>query len=49
MNKASSEGLLRGFRVADAAPLVTHLQFADDILIFCEANEEHIRNFKAIL
>ena len=49
MNKDASEFLLRGFRAADATPLVTNLQFADDTLIFCDASEEQIRNLKAIL
>ena len=49
VGKAAQEGLIGGFRVAGSTPLVTHLQYADDTLIFCEANEDHIRNVKAIL
>ena len=49
VNKAATEGLLGGYKAADAIPLVSHLQYADDTLIFCEADEDQIRNVKAIL
>ena len=49
VNKVATEGLLGGFRVVDATPLVTYLQIADDTLIFREANEDEIRNVKTIL
>lgn len=32
--------LISSFRIALRVPLVSHLQFADDTIIFCEANEE---------
>lgn len=48
VGKAAQEGLTGGFRVAGWTPLVTHLQYADETLIFCEANEDQIRNVKAI-
>ena len=28
---------------------ISHLQFADDTLIFCETNEDQVKNVKAIL
>lgn len=41
--------LSEGFKVATNALSVSHLQFADDILIFCEAREDQVRNIKATL
>ena len=48
VGKAAQEGLIQGFKVAASTPLVTHLNYGDDTLIFCEANEDQIRNVKAI-
>lgn len=45
---AGNAGLIRGFKVAADAPIISHLQFADDTLIFCEANEGFIKNVTAI-
>ena len=47
--KAESIGLFRGLKVGRRGEIVTHLQFADDTLLFCEANEEYLRNIKNIL
>ena len=47
--KAENQNLISGFRVAKTAPSISHLQFADDTLIFCEAKEDQIKNVKAIL
>lgn len=35
--------------MAKSAHLISHLQFVDDTLIFCEASEDQIRNVKVIL
>lgn len=43
------EGLIGGFRVPNVSPIEKHLQFADDTLIVCDANEDQRRNVKAIL
>jgi hypothetical protein len=43
--------LLFGFSVEsrnDTKLVVSHLLFADDTLIFCEANCEHLRNFQCL-
>jgi len=47
--KAASIGLFRGLQVGRKGVTVTHLQFADDTLLFCEANEMFLRNIKSIL
>ena len=49
MRKAVQEGLIGGFTVANLPLQVSHLQFANDTLIFCDASEEHVKNVKAIL
>jgi hypothetical protein len=44
-------GLLTGFSVGSRnheALAVSHLLFADDTLIFCEANSEHFRQLRCI-
>eukprot|EP00268_Persea_americana_P067692 TRINITY_DN9346_c0_g1_i4.p1 TRINITY_DN9346_c0_g1~~TRINITY_DN9346_c0_g1_i4.p1 ORF type:complete len:117 (-),score=18.76 TRINITY_DN9346_c0_g1_i4:161-511(-) len=45
----NSTNLNEGFEVADGALVVSHLQFAYDTLIFCDADLDHILNLKAIL
>jgi len=41
-------GLLSGFSVGLRKLLVFHLLFADDTLIFCEANSEQLRHLGII-
>ncbi|KAK3219672.1 hypothetical protein Dsin_013642 [Dipteronia sinensis] len=41
--------LKEGASFGDAAVHVSHLQFADDTIIFLEPEEEYLRNFKRIL
>ena len=36
---AANASLIGGFSTADYCPLISHLQLADDTLIFCEANK----------
>lgn len=36
LNKASERGTIEGFKVGNGGRLITHLQFADDTLIFCK-------------
>lgn len=47
--RAVEAKLISGVRVASNGPTVSHLQFADDTVIFCDANEEEVRNAKAII
>ena len=46
---AGEANLLSGFKPAASAPTITHLQFADDTLLFCEPQEDQIKNIIAIL
>lgn len=49
---ANKEGWLRGFEVARAGRKslrITHLQYADDTLIFCDAEENHLKSMRLIL
>lgn len=42
-------GLIKGLRVARVAPTVTHLFFADDSYIYCQANKEEATQVMEIL
>ncbi|KAL4189544.1 hypothetical protein AMTRI_Chr08g207650 [Amborella trichopoda] len=37
-------GLLTSFQVCLSGPIISHLQYADDTLIFCDASEEQMQN-----
>ncbi|XP_043719471.1 uncharacterized protein LOC122667252 [Telopea speciosissima] len=41
--------LFRGVRLSRSGPEISHLLFADDIFIFCRANQEDLLSIKAIL
>lgn len=45
---AANENLIKGFKPSTTAPTITHLQFADDTLLFCDAEDEEVQNVKAI-
>ena len=49
MKRAEGAGLIRVIKVAADVNPISHLQFADDALNFCEANEDQVKNVKAIL
>ena len=49
MVKASNIGLFQGLKVGGKREKLTHLQFADDTLLFCEANEMYLQHIKRIL
>ena len=40
---------VKGFTLGNEEIRITHLQFADDILIFCETDIEEVMNIKRIL
>ncbi|KAL0294960.1 UNVERIFIED_CONTAM: putative mitochondrial protein [Sesamum radiatum] len=47
IRQAEEEGAIRGVRVCRNGPRVTHLLFADDTLIFCDANRESLELIRA--
>ena len=47
--KAEAMGFFKGVEVGGDQVKVTHLQFADDTLIFCEPNMEFLTNIKRLL
>ena len=52
LDVAASAGEFSGFSVGSTAGqsvMVSHLLFADDILIFCDAEPSQIANLRAIL
>ncbi|CAL5344867.1 unnamed protein product [Camellia sinensis] len=49
LSKALDLNLIKGVRVGVNDVLVSHLQFADDSILFCEADEGEIVNVKRIL
>jgi hypothetical protein len=49
LNASMLQGLLSGFSVSfmgNETLVVNHLLFADDTLIFCGAQAEHVRNLR---
>jgi hypothetical protein len=52
IENAIGAGMLSSFAVSRNVQdplLISHLLFADDTLIFCEANNEHIDHLRSIL
>ncbi|KAL0347722.1 UNVERIFIED_CONTAM: hypothetical protein Scaly_1788200 [Sesamum calycinum] len=49
LQQAEEEGRLRGIAVCRGAPSVSHLLFADDMLIFCQASLESSLTVREIL
>ena len=49
LHTASSGGLFRGLKVRKDEVHISHLQFADDTIVMCEAQLDYIRNVKKLL
>ncbi|CAL5438187.1 unnamed protein product [Camellia sinensis] len=49
LSRASQLDLIKGVKVGHNSVLLTHLQFADDTLLFCEAQVEEVRKLKRVL
>ena len=46
LNKEELEGKLKGIKISHNSPSVTHLMYADDLLVTCRANLESIEVFR---
>lgn len=49
INLAVDQGHLKPIRVARGGPLISHLAFVDDVLLFAEASEGQIILIKYLL
>lgn len=49
LEKVNQGGLISGFTVENSSMEINHLQFVDDIIVFCDAKVEEINSLKAIL
>ncbi|CAL5442302.1 unnamed protein product [Camellia sinensis] len=49
LSRAYQMGITKGVKIGAIDVLLSHLQFADDSILFCEAEEEEVRNLKRIL
>lgn len=48
-NRAKERGIIKGISVAANGPNLTHLQFADDTIVFCNASLDELMNVKKLL
>lgn len=48
-NKATSIGLFAGVRIREGGLMISHLQFSDDTIIFCDNSETQILNVRRVL
>ena len=44
--RANTGGLVNGVKIGGDGPTLTHLQYADDTVIFCNADIGEVRNIK---
>ncbi|KAL4278435.1 hypothetical protein GQ457_03G038090 [Hibiscus cannabinus] len=49
IRSANKMSLFNGVRLGPSVPEITHLQFADDLIIFCGASETQIKNVVRLL
>ncbi|XP_026383952.1 uncharacterized protein LOC113279473 [Papaver somniferum] len=49
IKKAQEEGIISGFQIKNDGMLISHLQFADDTLIFLDADVEQVKSLRLIL
>lgn len=48
VSAATSANVIGGIRPAPSGPSISHLRFADDTILFCDAIEDQLKNVKAI-
>ena len=49
LNQAKENGRLQGIKLTTSSPVLTHLFFADDVVLFCNARVEEAYELKRIL
>ena len=49
LKKAEAENLISGVTIARGAPSISHLLFADDVILFAKADVVEVREFMKIL
>lgn len=49
LSRAQALGLVQGVKVGPNGVILSHLQFADDSLLFCAAEIDDVRNLKRVL
>ena len=49
MARVEGEGQIHGVSICRSAPRISHLLFADDSLVFCQANREEVKVVKEML
>lgn len=49
IKRVEERDLVKGFKLGNNNVLVSHLQFVDDTIIFCEARREYINIIRIIL
>ncbi|XP_026383814.1 uncharacterized protein LOC113279336 [Papaver somniferum] len=49
LKKAASDNLISGFKVSQNGTTISHLQFADDLVVFLNDDELQVQNLKHIL
>ncbi|XP_028085076.1 uncharacterized protein LOC114286179 [Camellia sinensis] len=49
MHKAYEKGIIKGVKVGVKEVMISHLQFADDSMLFCEADLDQIIHIKRVL
>lgn len=47
--KMEAQGLIQGMQFGNGGPKLTHLQFADDTLVFCKADLVNVTNIRRVL
>ncbi|GLT58539.1 hypothetical protein SLA2020_314250 [Shorea laevis] len=46
---ATANKKITGYKIRRRSPIISHLLFADDSLVFCRATQEEVSNLQAIL